>query len=831
MSRTQGTPADLDGAFFQYDLPSNEWLEFQAEGFSRPVTGVIYRTASPIRGMPMGGIGTGFMHLGPDGLLDRSTAFNSFLAPGGSPASSVARDEVPAYHQPLLGLTVRAQVWILALPASATRKGFDALIDQSSLEGHGTSFENVAYAEELHYWGHYPVVDMEYETTAPVRVGARVWTPFLPGDTVASNTPGMVIEVRVRNTSAVGQQGSVIVNFPGFSEPEAVLGFRGAQMGLRGSTEYPHIELGGVPGDDQHGERPASERGDQRGHGLEHGPDAPRAELRGVAVHHEMEEYQNQVGYALGVIGAEPTRIGRDLSFDMLAWSRAPSALPDFEPCEPGASMAVAFDLGAGESRTFRFVLSWWAPFWQGRHGALPHRVRGTNPYTHKYRDRFESEVDVARYLASEHEGLLGRVLAWQETIHASPELPGWLGESLINIFHIIAQNSFWAVSRVPGHWAGPDGLFSMNESLPSCPQPQCIPCDFIAHYPLLFFFPDLVEQAIRAFTERQLDNGEVPFIMGSGVELDDPCYGTQYSTDCQVYVHLVARLWQRTGDRKALETYYPAVKKAIRFLRDVDEDGDGLVDVWGGSWFYEGFPLKGASVFVGGLWLATLRLAALMADEMGDDDFAAECHAWRERGSRTLEEVLWNPESGAYFLYSQPATGDRSDVILADQLVGEWATHFQGIDSVFPPARVRQVRETVWRLNAAGCEVGVRATMHPNRKPYQGGYVAAYSSLTPAMVELYAGDVERGIELVRRTWHHITCRKAWTWDHPSHFQADGERMVGHDYYHNTLLWAVPSALLRQNLVEFCAPGGLVDRVLRAAQSGNDGTEHSTPNP
>ena len=334
----------------------------------------------------------------------------------------------------------------------------------------------------------------------------------------------------------------------------------------------------------------------------------------------------------------------------------------------------------------------------------------------------------------------------------------------------------------------------------------------------LLFFFPNLVEQGIRAFTVRQKATGEVPFIMGAGTELDDPCYATQYSTDCQVYVHLVARLWQRTGDQNVLSKYYPAVKKATRFLQSVDEDDDGLVDVWGGSWFYEGFPLKGASVFVGGLWLSTLRLVSLMAGEMGDDGFADECRSWLDRGSDTLERMLWNEQTGAYLLYHQAATGSHSEVILSDQLVGEWAAHFHGLEGIFPPQRRRRVQETVWRINVAGCEGGARATMHPNRKPYQGGYVAAYATLTPAMLELYGGDADRGLELAGRMWHHITCRKGWTWDHPSHFRADGDRMVGHDYYHNTMLWALPAAILKQDLAAFCASGGFVDRIIEAAR-------------
>ena len=49
--------------------------------------------------------------------------------------------------------------------------------------------EGVELAQSIDYWGHYPILDMEYQTSAPVTVGMRAWTPFIPGDTVASMAP------------------------------------------------------------------------------------------------------------------------------------------------------------------------------------------------------------------------------------------------------------------------------------------------------------------------------------------------------------------------------------------------------------------------------------------------------------------------------------------------------------------------------------------------------------------------------------------------------------------------------------------------------------------
>ena len=55
---------------FPANLPERQWSAFQAEGFSEPVTGVIYRNGDMLPGMPLGGLGTGFISLGTDGTLE-----------------------------------------------------------------------------------------------------------------------------------------------------------------------------------------------------------------------------------------------------------------------------------------------------------------------------------------------------------------------------------------------------------------------------------------------------------------------------------------------------------------------------------------------------------------------------------------------------------------------------------------------------------------------------------------------------------------------------------------------------------------------------------------
>ena len=83
-------------------------------------------------------------------------------------------------------------------------------------------FNGVQLPTEIHYWGHYPVADLEFEMPdCPVSVGLRAWAPFLSGDSAASNTPGAVFELHLRNLTRFAQEGRIAFHFPGPTQAEA----------------------------------------------------------------------------------------------------------------------------------------------------------------------------------------------------------------------------------------------------------------------------------------------------------------------------------------------------------------------------------------------------------------------------------------------------------------------------------------------------------------------------------------------------------------------------------------------------------------------------------
>ena len=166
---------------FPDDLPHLEYCKFKAAGFTYPACGVIYhKKARPEQGLPLGGLDTGRIGLEADGTLGFCTIFNS-ICPEGGP-----------FKVPFLGMTVGEQVWSLSNPATSFG---------------GFMFAGIQTPVDIHYWGHYPVADLEFELPgSPVSAGLRAWAPFILGDAAASNTPGAVFEVHLRNLTEERQE-------------------------------------------------------------------------------------------------------------------------------------------------------------------------------------------------------------------------------------------------------------------------------------------------------------------------------------------------------------------------------------------------------------------------------------------------------------------------------------------------------------------------------------------------------------------------------------------------------------------------------------------------
>lgn len=824
--RTNRTKRDVH--LFPENLKTNEWIQFPANGFSEPVCGVIYTadesavTPIPCCGVPLGGISTGCLDIDVRGVWGFSSVFNpDSLHQYPQYKVHPWRWRLPRKYpsiEPILGLAVADDVWVLASNTITEGGNIDWCTEPENAELYGDDspqthitvdkIEGVKAVEGICYWGHYPVADVVYELDSPIAVATRAWAPFIPGNIQASNIPAAVFEVHLSCKSESTQSGTLVFNFPGPDAAEAR------------SPEFTRTCIF----EDFNGTFVSSRGG---------------------------------VSYVLGAIG-EKLRFGGGLGRNGKAWSMIGTRLP--KPAfreetgvelyqEGGCSAALDFELKPGEQKIIKFLLTWFAPVVEGAKKYWPEREKiedgilhtrwirsdwagDTNYYTQMYAARYSGAVDIARRMALEHEGLLRRILAWQEVLYTAENYPIWLRDSLVNNLALIPEVSHWFQARPPlGDWTFPEGAFALNESPRGCPQMSCIPCDWYGNHPIVFFFPELALSNLRMFKHYQLESGEVPFALGKIGDLPDmatPSYWWQVSLNGCCYVDLVDRQWMRTGDDAVLQEFYDSVKKCTTFTMELCRGPGGVIsmpEIGGMEWFEFG-EFEGMAVHVGGIRLAHLRMVERMAVSMGDDAYARRCRDWLADGTRAMEEEMWT--DGYYLNFLDKENGKKSDDVMAYQLDGEWTTAYHGLPGAFRADRVKTALQTIRRCNIALTpNLGAANFSRPDGKPLSADSKVAeygqYAMFTPevvilGMTSIYAGEKELGLELIRKYWKNLVIRQGHPWDTPNIVRGDNaKRIYGTDYYQNMMLWALPAALAGQDLNQLVACGGLIDRMLHAA--------------
>lgn len=799
---------------FPKDAPS-AWSEFGAYGFPSPVSGSVFRGSKPpCCGAPVGGVDTGCIDLDVQGAYGLLSIFNP-----ASPCPAVKNWRMPRkapIMQPILGISTGGRTWVLA--TKTIIDGGETPVCQDPFFGHPAfkadrvaipPIKDVSAAREIHYWGHYPVVDMEFDTDAPVEVGLRAWSPFLPGDTAASNIPAAIFEVHLRNAASEHQSGTLAFHFPGPDEQEA------------GSREFTRRRIQG--------------------------------DVDGIFI------ASPRLQYILGVLGSQHARFGGGLSRDPNAWSSIDRTLPspvinDHDAAQTisdgSSSAALTFSLNAGEHQISRFLVAWYAPVWEGatknhiQHSPVSSKWISANPddtvhhYTHMYAARYQNAIDVARHVSSTHESLLRRVIAWQSTIYRETTLPVWLRDSLVNNLYLLAECSVWAQSAPPiRKEALPNGAFGLVESPRGDPDVSCIPCDWYGNLPLVYFFPDLAHSSLKVYKELQRSDGAAPFLVGMLGDLPDfgtPSWDWQISLNGTCYIDLIDRLWQRTGDDEILREFYESAKHCNTMTMNLRHGPGAVISMPDGNkgmeWFEHG-EWAGMCTHMGGLHLAELRMMSRIAERLGDSDYAAQCRDWFTSGSNALEEKLW---TGSYYLnFYEEETEKKSDDVMGYQLDGQWTAQFHGLAPVFRPDRAVKTLHTIQNCNIAltpriGAANFTKADGTPLAVANKVAFYGPYAMFTPEVVVLgmtfiYAGMKDVGLDLVRRHWANLFFDQKHPWDAPNLVRGDtGERIFGTDYYQAMMLWALPAALSGMDLRQFCASGGLVDRIIRAASGKSE---------
>jgi uncharacterized protein (DUF608 family) len=178
---------------------------------------------------------------------------------------------------------------------------------------------------------------------------------------------------------------------------------------------------------------------------------------------------------------------------------------------------------------------------------------------------------------------------------------------------------------------------------------------------------------------------------------------------------------WRRSGDTEWLRRLWPAARRAMEFCwipGGWDADRDGVMEGCQHNTYDVEFI--GPNPLMTSLYLAALRACETMADIVGETDFGATCRELFVRGSRWMDDNLFNGQ-----FYEQQIRSIASSTIppelrirhmgtrdtskpdfqlgggcLIDQLLGQYVAHVAGLGRIAEPRNIRKTLQSIYRYN-----------------------------------------------------------------------------------------------------------------------------------
>ncbi len=363
-------------------------------------------------------------------------------------------------------------------------------------------------------------------------------------------------------------------------------------------------------------------------------------------------------------------------------------------------SLGLVDRLAPGESRQFRFVLTWNFPnrpkTWDLRQAhMLGVDEQAVGSIRNHYATRFDDAWDVAAYVCRDLERLENETRRFHDALFSSTLPAAVLDAISANIVPLRSTTCFWLED---GRFYGWEGCF---DDAGCCPGS----CTHVWSYAftMAYLFPSLEREMRRIeFNVETGDDGFMRF-RSFGTFHDDFVWAgrTDAAVDGQMGSILRAyREWQLSGDREFLAEIWDGVKRAIGFASAYwDKDGDHVLD--GVQHNTYDIEFHGPNPLCGIYYLAALRAVEEMALIMDEADLSRRCRQAYQAGSANLDAMLWNGEYYVQRLADVNAHKYQHGVgCLSDQLLGELHARILGLGNLLPADHISQTLKSIFDHN-----------------------------------------------------------------------------------------------------------------------------------
>jgi len=370
-------------------------------------------------------------------------------------------------------------------------------------------------------------------------------------------------------------------------------------------------------------------------------------------------------------------------------------------------ALASSVTLKPGQKVEVRFTLGWF----------FPNHMPGRTEVGHMYANWFNNAAEVNQFLSANYARHRKETEKFATTL-----LDTTLGTPLAFVW------SSQLGTLVTNSWWSKDGHFAIWEGLGCCGL-STTDVDFDGSSSNIALFPELKLGQMKHIIQFQNELGQVPHNYADNFNQVDRGFN-RVDMNPQ-FVMMVCRDYLWTGDKDYLTEMYPHLVKAMDYINSLDSNGDGLPDQNTGLQTYDQWGMRGAPSYVSSLWIGSLKAAIRMARDLGKTGDAERWQAILNKASASFDRVLFN---GDY--YSLWVDGDaRDEICMTDQISGEWFSHLMGLPTTISEKNLASAVASLLKNNYSP-EIGMGNATAP-----KGGRDVA------AVTNLQAGGVWSGIE------------------------------------------------------------------------------------
>ncbi len=702
-------------------------------------------------GVPLGGIGVGYFDYAPNGRFTRLQINNWH----GSEQSPVIHDALGTF----------LALW---------QNGKARLLQRQS-----SYYAGMSPSQHTVYRGLFPIAECRIDSSVKV----RAYSGLVPHNVRDSSLPTAWIEVSVTN--------------PGGQSAETAVAFSWQDLLARGILDVPDRELlsrfGNTAWDRGEAEQAAAKEGKR------FWVDVPRVPTNASAVrvgnlagicqqceplHPVLRTYQNlnnriailaeqQPGAEVSYLPAYSVTSPDDAWASFRKNGRFGPAVgtttilhSPSDATERASAIALRASLKPGETRTFRFLVAWYAPEAEGP--GLEDQIHfGTADYSRYYHRSFHDLESLVGYAAQNRQRIYNETVAWQAPILNST-YPDWLKFKLINSAYTLYTNTilneagdFTVMEGGMGGLAG-----TMDQRISAHPLYQKL-------------FPELDRSELELF-------GHTPGAQGQIMHFDGHYYwgmaartGVSSTPDNWMvdntggWLLQLARYWQQTGDTAWIKQFQKQIEGASTFLES--QIRSSKYHIVTGPTTYDDFWHPDLYAYNATTYPSFLQAAGMLFEALGNPHRAGDCREDAQLAANDAIRALWN---GRYFAYGADLNGAnrRDDIMFSGQLAGQFLSRVSGWRGPFSQEMVSasivaQLKTNVtastdlyapkvWNIKEG------RAMLDPRRPGEQNTdstcwpyYLESYT----AMAAIQAGYVDDGLEIMRHI-QLVHLRNGWTW-------------------------------------------------------------------